>query len=719
MPGALSLYPEMSTREIEEGINNVYKDLVDDKDRGEILEICKYWHGRCIEDRVMAAMPEDLKDYVRFSTDFNTACTSANFEFGGGPPLPNYEKLFQLGLNGILKQIEDRLNKLKISMNSLHPRDYVDQLESLEAMRISCKAMIRYAERYAEKAVEMAQNETDLQRKRELERIADSYSWAPVNPPRTLHEALQTYLLVYNVVYLIEFRSENDGSRWDLLFYPFYKNDLEKGRITREEAQELVECLLFMMEEMGVPKPREEHGLSGGGSLYQNVMLGGVTQDGEDACNEFTLIVLDAAMVVRNPLTNVVFRYHPKVNSDAVSKVIDCIRSGLGYPSLFNDSAVIPLIASYGIPLEEARGYTMHGCVEWLIPGKPQGLYTPNIGVINLGKCFELALNRGIDPFTGKQLGFPTTDPKAFASIEDIMQAYLAQVRFIAEKMVKIDNIGQDVMSRYVQRPFAKTLLDGSIENGDGWRCQTRRLGSSPHIVTTGSIDIADSLAAIKKFVFEDKSLTMEELLASLRNNFEEQEELRQRLINEAPKYGNDDDYVDHIAREVHHRTQKEVAQIVDYWGVNYTISGSIAGAYYPWGRKVGSLPNGRKAKQTFADGSLSPYPGYDHNGPTGVLKSMSKVPPVFAELTNQRFMPNFLEGDNKKLFAEYLRTWADLGNWHIQFNIADDRTLLDAQAHPEKYGDLIVRVAGYSAYFVDLSKGIQDEIIKRVTQRF
>ena len=238
-------------------------------------------------------------------------------------------------------------------------------------------------------------------------------------------------------------------------------------------------------------------------------------------------------------------------------------------------------------------------------------------------------------------------------------------------------------------------------------------------LLITGTIDIADSLAAVKKFVFDDKVLSWEEMLEALKNNFEGREDLRQRLLTEAPKYGNDDDYADLLANEVHLRTQEEVAKITDYWGFPYTIDGSIAGAYYPWGRKIGAFPNGRKAKETLADGSLSPYPGMDKSGPTAVINSMSKVKSPFAELANQRFMPQFLEGENKKQFAAYLKTWADLGNYHIQFNIIDDSALLEAQQKPDDYPDLIVRVAGYSAYFIDLSKGVQDEIIGRVCQSF
>ncbi|MDY6880945.1 MAG: pyruvate formate lyase family protein [Thermodesulfobacteriota bacterium] len=719
IPEGLVFYPELSAREIEEGLDNVFRDITTEEEVEEIKEICAYWEGISIEDRVLKVMPEDLKDYVRFSTRFNTICTSNNFSAGLGVPVPDNEKLLQLGLNGIIEQIDNRLAELKKSMKDIDTKEYIEQLIDLEAMKISCQGVIRFAERFSQKAGEMAEAVADPQRKKDLEKIAEICAHVPANPPRTLHEAMQAYVLSYIVAYLIEYRSQGCGARWDVLFRPYYEKDLEEGRIDRRGAQELCEALLIKMEEMGRVLPREQHGIFSGGSMLQNVMIGGVTKDGEDACNELTHIVLDAAMAVKNPLTNLVFRYHDKANPDTISKVIDCIRVGLGYPAIFNDACALDMMEGYDIPLEEARNYTIPACVGWAVTGKFVGVYTPDPGVLSLGKCFDLALSEGWDVFTQKQLGCRTPDPMSFTNTEDIMQAYLQQVRFIAEKMAAIDDMGQDIMSQYVQRPYFSVLFDGNIEKGNATKCERKKWSVNPMIIITGTVDIADSLAAIKKFVFDDKVLTWEEMLDALKNNFEGREDLRQRLLKEAPKFGNDDDYVDLLLKEVQHRTQKEVAKIVGYWDIPYTIDGSIAGAYYPWGRKIGAFPNGRMAKETLADGSLSPYPDWSTSGPTAVIKSMSKVKPVFAELANQRFMPQFLEGENKEQFAAYLKTWSDMGNYHIQFNVVNDEELHDAQEHPENHANLTVRVAGYSAYFVDLSKGVQDEIIKRVSQSF
>ena len=711
-PGAVTIYPEINERTLEEGIDGRLDGMLDDAGRAEIHELCQYWLGKSIDDRVRALLPDDLKDWV----DFNSLDIANNFGAGTGDPVANHEPLLKFGLNGIIKKIKDRLGALERSMGDLHPDDYIEQRETLEAMRIACGAVVRYAERYTEKAREMAKSEPDTRRRRELKAIAESCSWVPANPPRTLYEAMQSWYFSHMINRMIEFCGNACGDRLDQLMYPFYKKDIDEGRISRARAQELVECLWIKIGEMGQLVPPSQHAL-GGSNLYQNLILGGVTEDGEDASNEFSLIMIDAAMSVRSPHTNLCLRYSPKLNSEVIYKSIDCIRSGLGYPSIFNDSCIIPYIVNRGVPIEEARNYTLPGCIQWGLIGRSQRTSTPNAGHFSFGKCFELALNQGKDPFQGKQLGYPTPDPKTFTSIEDVIQALIKQVWFVARKMAKIDDIGQSIYSRYMQRPYLSVLIDGCIERGKD--AATWRYAAFPSVITAGATDVVDSVAAIKKFVFDDKELTMEELLDVLRNDFEGHEELRQRLMNEAPKFGNDDNYVDHIAREIHHRSQKEVEKITSYWDVPYSLEGSIASGYFPWGRRVGALPSGKKYRETFADGTISPYPGRDKKGPTAVIKSVGKVPPVFPELLNQRFMPQFLEGENRKLFADYLRTWADMGCWHIQFNVVDDKILLDAQAYPENYSDLVIRVAGYSAYFVDLSKGVQDEIIKRVTQRF
>jgi formate C-acetyltransferase len=335
-----------------------------------------------------------------------------------------------------------------------------------------------------------------------------------------------------------------------------------------------------------------------------------------------------------------------------------------------------------------------------------------------LPKCLELALNQGIDKFTGKQLGPTTPDPETFESIEDIMQAFLQQVNFFAEKIARIENIYQGIMAKSFPRPFSSAFIQGCIEQGKD--CATWRYHSYPFILPLGPTNVADSLAVIKKLVFEEKKVTMQELRKALEANWEGYDELYQMCL-QAPKYGNDDDYVDSIAEEVHRRINEEYKKFKDYFGYPIYADGSGAASNYGLAINTGATPDGRRDREAYADAVLSPVGSRDTHGPTAVLKSASKMDPVttYLHLFNQRFQPQFLEGENKELFASYLKTWADLGIYHIQFNVVDKATLLDAQAHPEKYPNLIVRVAGYSAYFVDLGKKWQEEIIRRTEQSF
>jgi formate C-acetyltransferase len=328
----------------------------------------------------------------------------------------------------------------------------------------------------------------------------------------------------------------------------------------------------------------------------------------------------------------------------------------------------------------------------------------------------ELALYQGKDKgrYTGKQLGAITKDLRQATCIEEVFGAYLEQVRFVARKIAEIDRIRQVLVHKYIPRPFCSAVTDGCIEKGRD--CMSWGCPGEARFLTTGLTNVANSLAAIKKFVFEDKLTTMDELIEACRTNFEGREDLRQMLLNRAPKYGNDDDYVDMLAKEVHLRSNEVVMETRDRF-VPIHLDGSIAGGYFAASTFCGALPDGKKDSEPVADGVLSPMAGTDTRGPTAVLKSASKVPFTYFHLLNQKFLANLLEGENKKKFTQYLKTWADLGIGHIQFNVAGKEVLLDAQRDPNKYRNLIIRVAGYSAYFVDLPKELQDDIIKRTEQ--
>jgi formate C-acetyltransferase len=401
-----------------------------------------------------------------------------------------------------------------------------------------------------------------------------------------------------------------------------------------------------------------------------------------------------------------------------LSEATEVIRTGIGYPSFFNDKSLIPTLEQWGVPPDDALGYAVSGCVYMEIPGK--NIARRASGYLILPKCLWWALHQGINPKTGEQWGAPTPDPRTFKSEEDLMDAYLEQVRFFFGKTIKIENTCRSLYEKYLPRPFYSALLDGCVEKGKDSRKWAYPSMVHDFCIIIGPTNVADSIAAIKKVVFEDKRVSMDELIRVMDNNWVGFEDIRQMMI-QAPKYGNDDAYADEIAAEIHHRTSAVIAEYTDRFGNPCRGDGSGVSATYGLAADTPATPDGRRDGDPFADATLSPIQGGDHSGPTAVLNSAGKISTVktYNHLLNQKFLPSVLEGDMKNIFMSYLRSWGDLGISHIQFNVVDRETLLAAQKDPENYQDLIVRVAGYSAYFVDLSKGLQDSIIERTELSF
>jgi formate C-acetyltransferase len=500
--------------------------------------------------------------------------------------------------------------------------------------------------------------------------------------------------------------------------YPFYKRDKEEGRLTREQAQELVEHLWLRMNEEGQLVPPAQ-GAAGGGLLTARVLtIGGQTPEGDDATNEMTYIVLDATKAIKLTQPAVAVRLHRRTPQEFLYKIVDALRTAAGVFSFFNDEFYIPHLTSLGLPIEDARSYAIEGCMRWVIPGKAMGQRALG-GMFALPKCLEYALYQGVDKFSGKQMGYPTPDPLTFTSIEDVIQAYLTQVRFFTEKLVTIYNLVDVLDEEYLPQPFLSALMDGCIERGQD--CRKYKYFAKTILQPVGHITVVNSLAAMKKLVFEEKKVSMAELLDALRNNWEGKEELRRMFFAEAPKFGNDDDYVDLLARDVIQRTTDVMHSFRNIYGGHFMCDGTGGASYYSYSGFTGATPDGRRDRDLFNDGTISPCIGTDKKGPTAVLNSVGKIDHVrtFTHLFNQKFLPQFLSDEYKDVFAAYLRTWVDLGIHHVQFNVVDRQTLLDAQQHPEKYPDLVVRVAGFSAYFVDLVKEVQDQIIQRTEQTF
>jgi len=683
------------------------REILDDEGRAEMEKIVEYWKGKTLSDLRKNAFKGDLEKYFKFEGTF----LWSHWDEGA---VPNFEKLFEIGLKGFRKEAEEKLQEVIDTT----PANYLDQHDFLQGVLIVLDAAVDFAKRYAEKAREDAAKENDPKRKKELEEITRICARVPENPPETLHEALQFFWFISLIKGQIEFATLTLGSRFDILFNPCYQKDLAEGRITREEAIELIQYLLLKFEESGEWFSPMITGIYGGVQQLEGITLGGIDQNGNDVTNDITYTTLEAARRLHILQPTIALRVHKNTPKELLSAATDVIRTGCGYPSLFNDEVMVPLINKWGTPLKDARNYNVMGCVYLDIPGKNNNARRAS-GYFVLPKCLWWALHQGVNPQTGEQYGARTPDPETFTCIEDVIEAYLEQVRFFFGKMVKLENTSRGLYRKYASRPFLSALLDGCIERGQDakeWAYSTSSINAYNIIV--GPTNVADSLAAIKKLVFDDKELTMREFIDILNKNWEGHEDLRQRVITRIPKWGNDDDYVDLLAKEVHERSEAVYQEFTDEHGAKWRMDGSGVSATYGLGPGTPATPDGRKDGEPFADATSSPMLGRDTNGPTAVLASCAKIKPL-NQLLNQKFLPQFMDDEHKDQFISYLRSWCDMGIPHVQFNVVDNATLKDAQKHPEKYTNLIVRVAGYSTYFVDLSKGLQDHIIARTEQQF
>ena len=680
--------------------------LLDDAGRAELGELCKYWKGKSMSDRQQKMFTGDLLKYWKYEGTFLWTHWS---ELG----IPDYEKIFKIGLKGIIKEAEDRLRE----MDQKVPPDYVEQKEFIQAALIALQASVKFAHRYAQKAREMAAKASDGDDRKRLEEVAITCEWVPENPPRSLLEALQSFFFIHVIRY-IEYSTLGIGVRFDKIFGPYYEKDLQNKKITKEETLELLQLLWVKFHELGLVYSPMLSGIYGGVESLQALTLGGVDENGKDITNEMTYLVLETAETMRTLEPSIALRYHDGTPDRLLSKASEVIRTGIGYPSFFNDKSMIPTLQKWGVPAEDARDYAVTGCVYIEIPGK--NIARRAHGGLILPKCLWWALHRGKNPKTGEQWGAPTPDPATFKSAEDLMNAYLEQVRFFYGKQNKIENTCRSLYEKYLPRPFYSAVLDGCIEKGKDSRQWAYPSMVHDFVVIIGPTNVVDSIAAVKKVIFEDQKISMGELIKAMDNNWVGFEEIRQRMLR-APKFGNDDDFVDEVAAQVHHKTSEVLAEFTDRFGYPCRGDGSGVSATYGCAFDTPATPDGRKDGDPFADATLSPSQGRDFKGPTAVLKSASKIDTTksYNHLLNQKFLPSALEGDMKNIFVNYLRSWGDLEISHVQFNIVDKATLLDAQKHPENHPDLIVRVAGYSAYFVDLSKGLQDSIIARTEQSF
>jgi formate C-acetyltransferase len=581
-------------------------------------------------------------------------------------------------------------------------------------MRICADALIRFAERHAERARELSLQETDPQRKAELERIAEVCSRVPAHAPRGFWEALQYYWFVHLGV-TIELNPWDAfcPGRLDQHLYPFYRSGLEDGTLTPESAEELLQCFWIKFNNQPAPpKVGVTAAESGTYTDFAQINVGGVREDGSDAVNEVTFLILDVIQKMRllQPSSSVQVS---KKNPDRfVKRAMRIIRTGFGQPSMFNADLIVQELVRMGKSVADARNGGSSGCVEVGAFGKENYNLT---GYFNMPKVLELALNDGVDPRTGAQLGPRTGDPTQFGTFADLMQAFTEQLTHFVDIKVRGNNVIERLYAAHMPVPYLSLLINDCIARGQDYHDGGARYNTT-YIQGVGLGTMADALTAIKHHVFDRKTLTMARLLDVLRDDFEGYERTRQLLLNRGPRYGNDDDYADEVMQLVFEAYFQAIDGRPNSKGGSYHINLLPTTCHVYFGSVIGATPDGRKAGTPLSEG-ISPVQGADRRGPTAVIKSAAKMDHARTggTLLNLKFTPQLLKDqDGLDKLVHLVRTYFKLDGHHVQFNVVDAATLRAAQQNPELHRDLIVRVAGYSDYFCDLGQELQDEIIAR-----
>lgn len=676
-------------------------------EKKKMKEFLPYWEGKSLMDRWRAMLPENAatlyyKIGVPNSSPINSRYLSHNSV--------DFEKVLTIGLNGIKREVDEELGKLNLT-----DIKYLEKSLFLKAVNITLEAVTSFAKRYAGLARGLAQEETDIQRKAELERIAEICDWVPANPARCFYEALQSVWFMF-VALLIEGWSEALAfGRADQYLYPFYKKDMEEGRITREEARELIALLYIKIQGLVVARDSEFAKSSAGFMSVLDITLGGITKDGRDAVNELSYLFLDADEDVRLQTPEIVIRVNKNNPEAFLMRACAALKSLNGKYKFVSDSTIIQQLLNDGKPIEYARDYIIAGCWAATVPGRSFDLPGANV---NLALMLELALNNGVSRLTGEQIGPQTGDPRDFKSYDEVWDAYKKQVEAQIPVFIFFRNADRQPFIEFAPTPLQSSLFHGCLEKG----LDIASGGTAPYISQALSAcaapNVGDSLAAIKKAVFEDKKITMAKLIDALDKNFEGEEEIL-KVLQSAPKFGNDDDYVDSIVNEVLIHFSHEVAKYKGIAGARSTTSVAVVTANVPMGQVVGALPDGRRAHQPLSEGGISPHQGRNVSGPIATMKSVAKLDHLKltnGSVLNMRFNTDVLKDDSKmRKFASLIRTYCETGGYLVQFNITSTDMLRDAKRHPEKYRDLLVRVATYSAYFVELAPEIQDDIIARM----
>ena len=671
-------------------------------------KIIPFWTGKTMREKIFNTMDEAWLDAYEAGmfTEFMEQRSP------GHTVLDN--KIYRKGMLDFQQDIQRSLGSLDYLSD---PQAYSKQ-EELKAMLICADAIIRFAERHAEAARELARHESDPQRQAELQRIAEVCAHVPAHAPRDFWEALQCYWFVHlGVTTEMNPWDSFCPGRLDQHLLPFYKKGLDEGTLTREQAQELLQCFWIKFNNQPAPpKVGVTAAESGTYTDFAQINNGGLREDGSDGVNEVTFLILDVIEEMRLVQPSSSIQVSKKNPDRFVKRAARIIRTGFGQPSVFNTDLIVQELIRMGKSVADARNGGSSGCVEVGAFGKEAYILT---GYFNLPKVLELTLNNGVDPRTGKQIGIETGDPEQFGSFEQLFEAYRRQLNYLIDVKMRGNNIIERLYATYMPAPFLSILIDDCVARGQDYHDGGPRYNTN-YIQGVGLGTITDALTAIKHHVFDRRTLAMKELLAALQANFEGCEPLRQTLWQRTPKYGNDDDYADDVMRSVFEAYFQAVDGRPNTKGGHYRINLLPTTVHVYFGSVMGATPDGRKAGLPLSEG-ISPVQGADRQGPTAVLKSAAKMDHsrTGGTLLNMKFNPQVLEGeDGLDNLKDLIRSYFRLDGHHIQFNVVDAETLRQAQAKPEEYQNLIVRVAGYSDYFVDLGKDLQNEIIARTEQK-
>ncbi|MBN1974655.1 MAG: hypothetical protein JW787_13530 [Sedimentisphaerales bacterium] len=617
----------------------------------------------------------------------------------------DYEKMLNEGSLKIISQADEELEKIKYSNG-----ESLEKQEFLRSVIIVHQAVINFASRYAQLAETMASIEKDEIRKKELKRIAKACRWVPANPARDFFEALQSFWFTFLLVCP---SPTSAAGRFDQYMYPFYRKDKDTRKITDEEVLELLECLRIKDIKLNRVSGKANRKKNAGMAKWHNWTIGGVKCDGKDATNELTYLLLEAAKETKIPHHTLTLRVHDNTPIELMQKALEVVRTGLGMPAFVNDKSYIEFFLKNGMSLEDSREYIMTGCLDGNIPAISR---TVSIGMFVVSLAFDIFMHNGINPNNGELVGLKTGYVEDMKTYHDFKSAFYKQLEYLLNLAGEKNNVELLAQRQLFPDPFRSSLMKDAIKEGKDILNRKMPFENGSVLCMIGVINVADSLAAVKKLVFDDKKVSMKELKAALDADWIGYKDLRKMCLD-APKYGNDDDYVDLIAADLYRFIEKTLAKIDTAYGGKIITTAISITSHQPGGALTGATPDGRRKGEILADGSMSPMHGMDKKGPTAIIKSACKInqDSYQATLLNMKFHPSSLRTDEDlKKLSFLIKAYFKNGGKHVQFNVIDKKTLQEAQAAPEKYRDIVVRVAGYSAYFTVLDKEVQDEVIKR-----